>query len=255
MTEFSLPVSSILPDPAAHEEGFSPRGVPIGSAGVLALTERQAYRASKYSCIMELEHSASANNVLHRPGGMGVSTFASCLRTYYDVASQDIFDRVFPQSMTHREVPNHSSFAILDFDFAYIEFMPVSRIIAESLRSFAAKYGLADYVPESGDDIAVMFLSFFAACQKNRFSLPIYVIAENYDTFSYSDPLGKNPARKIPHSVYRVFFTMLQKAENQGLIARIFVSGIMPVCNTFASHGITFNFGFTRYSGISTNIS
>ncbi len=242
MTEFSLPVSSILPDPAAHEEGFSPRGVPIGSAGVLALTERQAYRASKYSCIMEMEHSASANNVLHRPGGMGVSTFASCLRTYYDVASQDIFDRVFPQSMTHREVPNHSSFAILDFDFAYIEFMPVSRIIAESLRSFAAKYGLADYVPESGDDIAVMFLSFFAACQKNRFSLPIYVIAENYDTFSYSDPLGKNPARKIPHSVYRVFFTMLQKAENQGLIARIFVSGIMPVCNTFASHGITFNF-------------
>ena len=91
MTEFSLPVRRIIPDPSVHEEGVLPRGVPIGSTGVLALTERQSYRALKYPCLMELEHSASANNVLHRPGGMGTSTFISCLRAYYDIAYSQVF--------------------------------------------------------------------------------------------------------------------------------------------------------------------
>lgn len=242
MTEFSLPADRIIPDPAIHEDGAIPRGVPIGSAGVLALTERQSYRALKYPCLMELEHSASANNVLHRPGGMGTSTFISCLRAYYDIAYSQIFERVFPVSITRKEVPGHSSFAILDFDFSDIEFLPFSRIVSGAFAAFAAKYGMTDYTPGESDSIAVLFQDFLIACQKNRLSLPIYAIVESYDTFSYSDPFGRRTGSRIPMDTYRVFFTMLQKAENLGIVARIFASGIIPVCNTFAGQGITFNF-------------
>ena len=241
MTEFSLPVRRIIPDPSVHEEGVLPRGVPIGSTGVLALTERQSYRALKYTCLMELEHSTSANNVLHRPGGMGTTTFLSILRAYYDIAYSQIFERVFPVSITRKDFPNHSAFAILDFDFSDIWFMSFPQIISGSLAAFAAKYGMTDYVP-AGDSIAVMLQDFLIAYRKSRISLPIYVIVENYDTFSYADPFGKSPGRRISPDMYRIFFTMLQRAENLGSIARIFVSGIIPVCNTFASQGINFNF-------------
>ncbi len=118
---------------------------------------------------------------------------------------------------------------------------------------FSAKYHI-NFHPDPNLDLASMLIDFFNSYAESGINLPIYVLIDNYDAFSYQDPFHRKEENHVSKQDYRTLFGLLKKAQEYGYVARMFVSGITPICNDFQSNGVPFDFCgisfMNRFSGI-----
>jgi hypothetical protein len=225
-----------------HNNETSIKGLSVGAIGLPEIIERNCFYADKTKLISLLEKSNACNHVIHRPKGTGKSTTLSMLRAFYDVAYSQVYSNIFEElEISTQDIPTRNSFCILDFDLGFsARSSDLKDEIIYGINLFCAKYHLQFSFDENAK-ITRILADFFNCYLRSERSEPIYVLIDNYNDFNVEDPLKIKDSKTKSIIRYCDFFGALEKAEQHGIVSRIFMTGVMPIDHNIDAQNISFS--------------
>ena len=219
--------------------------IPYGKSNFKDLIEDNYFYQDRTSYIETLENYGSTYLVHLRPRRFGKSLFLSMLRHYYGQQYKNDFNTIFGQTFisTHltAEVNNY---LILDFDFSGINTATIETTYAGFLRNtligigtfltdyntYFTKQQIKDILQEKEAHLAISML--FSTWQNNQIDKKIYILIDEYDHFAneiisfnfndFSNIVSKN-------GFVRKFYEIIKTATRNGIVDRIFITGVSPI--------------------------
>lgn len=218
------------------------RRVPYGIMNFAELIEKNSYFVDKTQYIEKLEKYQ--NPVFLRPRRFGKSLFCSMLQYYYDQKEGSRFCELFGNTWIGKNpTGTHNQYLVLKFDFSVI---PISEDITKTEMAFnqicvgritQLKYAYPDLMHDlldfSPDTDASTALSLWLGYLQKSDAPQVYVIIDEYDNFvnqyitSHQDHLYQEVTSG--DSFLRTFFKTLKEGRQTGIIANIFITGVLPI--------------------------
>ena len=216
--------------------------VPYGIMNYAELVRKQCYFVDKTHYIAPLEQIQ--NPVFLRPKRFGKSLWCSMLEHYYDLKWADSFDELFGHTRIGRHpTAQHNHCIVLSLDFSPIE---VGRSVQDIEHHFKQqiniqlefqrlKYSkLLAHLPTLSVDEAVSdnLRTFLQFLQLGGLP-PLYVIIDEYDNFAnhlittHQDHLYEE--LMADDSFLKAFFKVLKDGRKTGIIANVFITGVLPM--------------------------
>lgn len=206
------------------------------------LIEKNSYFVDKTQYIEKLEKYQ--NPVFLRPRRFGKSLFCSMLQYYYDLKEASRFHELFGNTwIGNNPTDTHNQYIVLKFDFSVIS---VSEDIKKTESAFNQicvgrisqlkyaypnlMYDFPDFSPDT--DASTAFSLWLGYLQKSD-APQVYVIIDEYDNFvnqyitSHQDHLCQEVTSG--DSFLRTFFKTLKEGRQMGIIANIFITGVLPI--------------------------
>jgi len=229
------------------------RRIPYAVANYEEIVRENYYFVDKTRFIHELEQYKIP--VFLRPRRFGKSLWCSILECYYDINRKDRFEELFGKTDIGRSpTDSRSSHLVMRFDFSKVEVAPDYASIREfffrecrnSFSRFLSDYAglleldLNSLPPEASSAIALVLTSV-----KNGKLPPVNIIIDEYDNFTnqllttHQDALYKELT--TGDSFLRTFFKVIKAGVGDGVVARVFVTGVLPVTMDDLTSG--FNIG------------
>ena len=213
--------------------------LPYGIGDFVDLRNKDRYYADKTMYIPAME-AAGDFLFLIRPRRFGKSVFLSMLATYYDIARQDKFDKLF-EGLWIKENPTElkGTFQVMHLDFSQAT-VGLSGTLKErfdkycsiQFNAFAKKYaalyepGFTEAVQQFGTDSSAQLV--YICRQAKDYGHQLYLIIDEYDNFTNNvlNEEGEQVYHALTHATgfYREVFK-LYKANFQ----RILMMGVSPV--------------------------
>jgi len=216
--------------------------VPYGIMNFAELIEKNSYFVDKSQYIEKLEKYQ--NPVFLRPRRFGKSLFCSMLQYYYDLKEASRFHELFGNTwIGNNPTDTHNQYIVLKFDFSVIS---VSEDIKKTESAFNQicvgrisqlkyaypnlMYDFPDFSPDT--DASTAFSLWLGYLQKSD-APQVYVIIDEYDNFvnqyitSHQDHLYQEVTSG--DSFLRTFFKTLKEGRQMGIIANIFITGVLPI--------------------------
>ncbi|GAB6058272.1 AAA family ATPase [Desulfonatronum parangueonense] len=180
-----------------------------------------------------------------RPRRFGKSLLLSTLFSYYDLASAQLFDEMFGRlAIGQNPTPLHSSFFMLQLDFSCVDPTGTVNQIRRALHdhvntcidSFVLWYGdhLREEIRIDRDNALSSLQS--AASVARRSGHPFFLLIDEYDNFANEvmmsaqrDANRRYEALVFEEGPLRTLFKAVKSLAGQGLIDRIFITGVSPV--------------------------
>jgi len=206
------------------------------------MVEKNGYYVDKTGFIPLLEDYSSP--VFLRPRRFGKSLWCTTLTYYYDINETDNFEQLFGHTAIGKDpTPLHNSCMVLSLDFSIVDpsggiedirhrFYQQCNI---SLRSIIWRYGkyFGDTLEiDLDEDVSINLKKILTMIY--AFDLPrLYVIIDEYDNFanqlitSHQDTLYRELT--ADNSFLKNFFKTLKNGTKDGTIARIFITGVLPI--------------------------
>ncbi len=218
------------------------RKVPYGIANYAELIDHQSYFVDKTRYIAKLE--GIKNPIFLRPRRFGKSLLCSMLRYYYDLAHADRFDDLFGQTwIGRRPTPQHNQYLVLSLDFSTVY---IGRDLASIEQSFQRQNNmllamlrpwyepLLNEMPAMPDESPVADnLQRLLAFVEHHKLPPVYVIIDEYDNFANQLVTGRKDQlyRELTaeDSFLKTFFKTLKEGRQSGVIANVFITGVLPI--------------------------
>ncbi len=190
---------------------------------------------------------AQANRFLFylRPRKFGKSLFISMLEYYYGMQHKEDFERIFGKYyIGKRPTPLANSYLVLTFDFSGIQTdskkdvlatftSKVRNSISDFLSEFRAAFQPEDEKFLDGPGMPAELLDTCCTLIKKR--LPnhkLYILIDEYDHFAneliafhledFKEIVGRN-------GFVRKFFEVIKEESRNGLVERMFATGISPI--------------------------
>jgi hypothetical protein len=227
--------------------------IPYAVANYTEIVEDGYYFVDKTRFIRELEHYKIP--VFLRPRRFGKSLWCSILACYYDINRKDRFDALFGQTDIGRQpTPSRSSHLVMRFDFSTV---PVKATLAElqsafdeecrnSFEVFLSDYRefFTDFQWPATDDATTVLARIVQTARKTG-APPLNIIIDEYDNFSnqlltaQQDRLYQDLT--TGESFLRTFYKVIKKGVGEGTVARVFITGVLPVTMDDLTSG--FNIG------------
>jgi len=175
-----------------------------------------------------------------RPRRFGKSLFLSILEYYYDVLRKDKFQKLFGKYyIGQNPTPLANSYRILNFNFSGINTdtressqQGFNFSVEMSIRGFCNRYSLftekqEDKIFKTND--AEEILTAFFDLYVNHVQNPIYILIDEYDHFT-NEILYRNFKDSVSKNGYvRKFYEVIKTATQQGVVARVFITGVSPI--------------------------
>lgn len=196
-----------------------------------------------------------------RPRRFGKSLLLSTLFSYYDLASAHHFDALFGHLAIGRNpTPLRGSYFVLQLDFSCVDPTGTVDQIRRALHdhvntcidSFVLWYG--DNLHEEiriDRDNALNSLQFAASVARHS-GHPLYLLIDEYDNFANEvmmsaqrDSQRRYEALVFEEGPLRTLFKAIKSMAGQGLIDRIFITGVSPVVMSDITSG--FNIAENMY--------
>ncbi|HAS81574.1 MAG TPA: AAA family ATPase, partial [Verrucomicrobia bacterium] len=211
------------------------------------------YFVDKTRFIRELEKYEIP--VFLRPRRFGKSLWCSILECYYDINRKDRFEALFGHTDIGRNpTPARNSQMVMRFDFSKVEvssdYLAIQEFFCRECRNSFSTF-LCDYADLIGMDLdrlppgAASAISVLLTEVKNKRLPPVNIIIDEYDNFTnqllttHQDVLYKELT--TGDSFLRTFFKVIKAAVGEGTVARVFVTGVLPVTMDDLTSG--FNIG------------
>ena len=224
--------------------------LPYGESNFKKIITQNFLYVDKTAYIALLEENGSFN-ILLRPRRFGKSLFVSTLRYYYDIRFQEDFDSLFGTlAIGKNPTPLHNSYQVLVFDFSGIATddeqsirQGFHRRVETGLKKFLMQYGYpheyAGIIEEQEAAAGKMdhFLSLIGDAK-------IYLLIDEYDHFANAvlgDSLGLFTKIVGKGGFVRAFYETLKTATMEGIIDRLFITGVTSI--TLDSMTSGFNIG------------
>ena len=205
--------------------------------------------------IEKLEDLAGRFLFYLRPRKFGKSLFISMLHHYYGEEWKGEFHDLFGKYyIGQHPTPLANSYLVLKFDFSGIQTdkrdgveryftAKVNNGIKDFFTAYAypeGDYGLADETDSAG----ALLDNFFSLVKKRSPGKKIYILIDEYDHFAneliafHLDTFKESVSR---NGFVRKFFEVIKEATGEGLVDRMFVTGVSPVTLDSLTSG--FNIG------------
>ena len=213
-----------------------------GEANYKNMVLENGYYVDKTGFIPLLERYK--NPVFLRPRRFGKSLWCTTLTYYYDINEKDNFKQLFwHTAIGINPTPWHNRFMILSLDFSVVDpsggiediryrFYQQCNIRLQSVARRYRKYFAESIDIDLNKDVSINLEYLLAII--NDYDLPrLYVIIDEYDNFanqliiSHQDTLYRELT--ADNSFLKNFFKTLKKGTKDGTIARIFITGVLPI--------------------------
>ena len=224
--------------------------IPYRVSNFVEVVEQNQYYVDKTMYLPLLEKQPS-NLFFIRPRRFGKSIFLSMLRTYYDIAQKEKFEKRFSNLwIGSRPTQLQGTFQILFLDFSRVG--GLDRTLAENFDDYCCG-GLDDfasiyepyYYPGFEEEMKAQYgttnkLNFLDRKARNNGS-KLYLIVDEYDNFT--NVVLNEQGDKVYHALTHAsgFYREIFK-KFKGMFERIFMTGVSPVTLDDLTSG--FNIGW-----------
>ncbi len=217
---------------------------PYGVSNFETLVEEGYLYVDRTAYIERLERQGSRFHFFLRPRRFGKSLFVSVLEYYYGQEHRDKFERLFGRYyIGQHPTPNANRYLVLKFDFSGVETGEVSmlydsflEVVKDGVQKFLLRYAPLFGKEEQGiiqaskspSDVMGKLLVFMERHPDER----LMVVIDEYDHFTneliafYLDDFKEIVSR---NGFVRKFYEVLKKGTGDGVIDRIFATGISPI--------------------------
>ncbi len=230
--------------------------IAYGESYFPGLIRDNSFYVDKTSFLAQLERQAKYVIFL-RPRRFGKSLWMSLLKHYYGLQYADRFETIFGQlHVGQHPTPLANGFCILDFEFSRIDtttpeltYQGFLTNVREGVNVFLADYRQffseeqRQTITKQPSPNGVM-VALFEAIRMNPLPHPIYLLIDEYDHFTnelialrldeFREIVGKN-------GYVRKFYETLKTATREGIVERMFVTGVSPITMDSMTSG--FNIG------------
>jgi hypothetical protein len=219
--------------------------IPYGLSDFKSLREEGFKYQDRSEFIQKLEAWDSKFPVFLRPRRFGKSLFVSMLQHYYGLEFKADFQKLFGDLYIGKNpTASANDYLVLSLEFSRIDTSTHERTYAGFLKNvllgadlFLSRYDqffskaqkdliLAETSPES------VVKSIFNAAKTNELPYKIYLIIDEYDHFAnelLSFDMNRFKSDVSQNGFVRKFYESLKTATGQGIIDKIFITGVSPV--------------------------
>jgi hypothetical protein len=215
---------------------------PYGVSNFGSIPEQDYYFVDKTPFVAKLEAWESKYIAYLRPRKIGKSLFVSILEHYYGKEHKVKFEEYFGQyHIGKNPTPLANSYAVLKMDFSGIETSTEEKAyqgflakIQRDCERFAIKYAMPESDMErlrtesTPHGVLETCVNLY---RKQTDSSPIYLIIDEYDHFTNEILLGslQHFKKAVTKNGYvRKFYETVKIATQQGIIDRVFITGVSP---------------------------
>lgn len=216
--------------------------IPYGIANYDEMVREDAYFVDKTPYLAQLE--GVKNPVFLRPRRFGKTLFCSMLRHYYDLNQASRFAELLGHTwIGQNPTVTHNQYMVLALNFSDIATGPTLNEIEQSFRNqcndalnlLRVEYAsLLAHTPELNLNATVSDNLSTLLRRIRIHRLPkLYVVIDEYDNFA--NQLILNNKEQLYHELtaeggfFKTFFKTLKKGREEGAIANIFITGILPM--------------------------
>ena len=212
------------------------------SANYEEIVAENGYFVDKTHYLEKLEKIG--NPVFLRPRRFGKSLLCRILECYYNINQKDDFERLFGQTWIGKHpTPLRNAFFVLHLDFSVVDSSGSIKDIEKNFNricNMALQNVIRRYANWFEDRVSVSNEMAAAANLKNilhaidGFHLPrLYIIIDEYDNFAnqlitaHKDDLYRELTKD--DNFLKTFFKILKEGRKTGLIANVFITGVLPI--------------------------
>lgn len=215
-----------------------------GKAHFPDIIEDKTYYVDRTDYIERLENSGESYVFFLRPRRFGKSLWLSIMRHYYGIQFKNQFETLFSNYyIGHNPTPSANQYLILYFDFSgidsedkdtvYRDFLEkVTSTVRTFMKSYPDIFSTKDEqyilaVPQPHTLISRLFEVVDITSDKK-----IYLLIDEYDHFAnqlMANQLNDFKTIVSKGGFVRFFYETLKIAAGQGLIKRIFITGVSPI--------------------------
>ena len=219
------------------------RRVPYGIADFRTLREGNYLYVDRTGFLRLLEELPERVVLFLRPRRFGKSLWCSTLFYYYDKAHAHLWERLFKgTSIGENPTPLRSSYLVLNFSFSRVRsenrdvvYRDFLEVVSNSIAGFISRYGpLVRSAEVLNDPLAGPSTRLEALlAEVRRMDLgKVYVIIDEYDQFTnelfaFSPELFSEIVAR--QGFVRKFYEVIKEYVGQGVVDRVFITGIAPL--------------------------
>lgn len=232
--------------------------IPYGEADFSVIRDEGYAFVDKTRFIEVLEAGDSRFSFIVRPRRFGKSLMTSIMTKYYDKASSADFDRYFQGTyIGSHKTPSANQFYVLKLDFSAIDSSEgleqgFAGALRERIAQFFERYpipGWEDFLSRNRHTPSpVILFQDFVTLVRPTTKSRLYIIIDEYDQFA-NELLSSDPAeftRIISGTGFlNRFYSLLKRcASDDGVVARIFITGVTAIAldSTPIGYAVTDNF-------------
>jgi Predicted AAA-ATPase/PD-(D/E)XK nuclease superfamily len=219
--------------------------IPYGKSDYRSLVEDNYFYQDRTSYIQTLEEGGSTYLLYLRPRRFGKSLFISTLYYYYGLQFKKDFDFLFSKTFIGKN-PTHraNSYMMLRFDFSSINTSTEKGVyegflsntikgigkFLETYSDYFQKEQKHEILSQKEPHEAIKMLFYYAF--NNNLETKIYILVDEYDHFAnelisfnfnhFTDIVTQN-------GFVRKFYEAIKIATSEGLVERIFMTGVSPI--------------------------
>ncbi len=237
--------------------------VPYGNAGFKSLRSDDYAYIDKTQFIETLERSGSRFPFIVRPRRFGKTLFVETLKAYYDKVEAKNFEKNFSGTyIGSHPTALANQFYVLKFTFAGLQSSKAEEEFQISVRNALVRFFNVYPHPRQNEILAkdfpsagALIESFFAILGPD-YQQKLYIIIDEYDHLAnavLSQRLDDFKAITSIDGFFKDFYTKLKSAaEDDGPVARIFVTGVTSITLDSMTSGFSIATNYTTRSAFAT---
>jgi hypothetical protein len=219
--------------------------IPYGISDFEKLIVENYFFQDRTSFIEELEKWSSNYPVFLRPRRFGKSLFVSILHYYYGLEYKNKFAKLFGNLFIGQQPTKlANSYMVLRFEFSRIDtathkstYQGFLDNVLDGVSAFLAIYKdffTAEQIEliKSKKSPEAVVKNLFRATRNNAISHKIYLLVDEYDHFAnelLSFDINRFKSDVSRNGFVRKFYESLKTATGEGVIDRIFITGVSPI--------------------------
>ena len=219
--------------------------IPYGESDFKTLIAGKYFYQDRTHFIEKLENWNSKYPVFLRPRRFGKSLFISTLHHYYGLEHKDEFQNLFGHLyIGQHPTENANKYLVLRFEFSRIDtathestYQGFLTNVISGARTFLGAY--SDFFSEEDKQTILTQTSpeaivktIFSITKSNQIPHKIYLLVDEYDHFAnelLSFDLDRFKSDVSRSGFVRKFYESLKSATGEGIIDRIFITGVSPI--------------------------
>ncbi len=215
---------------------------PYGISNFEKLSTQNYVFVDKTRYIEKLEKQQESYLSFLRPRRFGKSLFISILEYYYDIHQKHKFEKLFGKYyIGQNPTEKRNSYRILKFDFSGIDTntpestkQGFNEKVSTSILNFIIDYDcLKDkalkekiFFTQDAEEVISKFFDFYDV------KVPIYLLIDEYDHFT-NEILYRSKEQFVnsvgKQGYIRKFYEVIKTATQQGVVDKVFITGVSPV--------------------------
>jgi Predicted AAA-ATPase/PD-(D/E)XK nuclease superfamily len=231
--------------------------IPYGKSNFKEVISGKFFYQDRTNYIKILEDFDSSYLIYLRPRRFGKSLMVSALKHYYGLQYKDEFNALFGNLFIGKNpTPLANQYLVLTFEFSGIDTSTAKSTMEGFLTNvhywindFLVQYDMF-FTPEQRDMILskkqpnTMLKALLSCYMSNKISHKIYILVDEYDHFAnelISFDFNFFAKSVTENGFVRKFYETIKTATWQGIVERLFITGVSPV--TLDSMTSGFNIG------------